>query len=49
MALWNEIGNRLSYLFRRSRFDRELEEEMRFHIQARADELEQAGDRKSVV
>jgi len=43
MALWNEIGNRLSYLFRRSRFDREFEEEMRFHIQARADELQQAG------
>ncbi|MGA2271613.1 MAG: ADOP family duplicated permease [Bryobacteraceae bacterium] len=43
MAFWNEIGNRLAYLFRRSRFDRELEEEVRFHIQARADELEQAG------
>jgi hypothetical protein len=43
MALWNEIGNRLSYLFRRSRFDREFEEEMRFHIQARADDLQQAG------
>ncbi len=43
MAFWNEIGNRLAWLFRRSRFDRELEEEMRFHIQARADELEQAG------
>jgi predicted permease len=43
MAFWNEIGNRLAWLFRRSRFDREFEEEMRFHIQARADELEQAG------
>ena len=43
MAFWNEIGNRLTYLFRRSRFDRELEEEIRLHIQARADELEQAG------
>ncbi|MGO9254841.1 MAG: ADOP family duplicated permease [Bryobacteraceae bacterium] len=43
MAFWNEIGNRLAYLLRRSRFDRELEEEMRFHLQARADELEQAG------
>ena len=43
MAFWKEIGNRLSYLFRRSRFDREFEEEMRFHIQARAKELEQSG------
>ncbi|MGO9229950.1 MAG: ADOP family duplicated permease [Bryobacteraceae bacterium] len=43
MALWNEVGNRVRYLFRRSRFDREFEEEMRFHIQARADELEQSG------
>jgi predicted permease len=43
MAFWNEISNRLTYLFRRSRFDRELDEEMRLHIEARADELEQAG------
>jgi predicted permease len=43
MAFWNEIGNRLAWLWRRSRFDRELEDEIRFHIQARADELEQAG------
>jgi predicted permease len=43
MAFWNEIGNRAAWLFRRSRFDREFEEEVRFHIQARADELEQAG------
>lgn len=43
MALWEEIGNRFAWLFRRSRFDRELEDEIGFHIQARADELEQAG------
>ena len=43
MAFWKEIGNRLAYLFRRSKFDRELEEEMRFHLEARAEELEQAG------
>ena len=43
MALWNEIGNRLAWLFRRSRFDRELDEEMRFHIQTRAEELQQDG------
>ncbi len=43
MAFWNEIGNRLTYLFRRSRFDRELQEEIQLYIQARADELELAG------
>ena len=43
MAFWNEIGNRVAWLFRRSRFDRELDEEMRLHIEARAEELEQAG------
>ena len=43
MALWKEIGNRLAYLFRRSRFDRELEEEIQFHIQERADELAGTG------
>lgn len=43
MAVWKEIGNRLAWLFRRSRFDRELEDEIGFHIQARAYELEQAG------
>jgi len=43
MAFWNEIGSRVTYLFRRSRFDRELQEEIRLHIQARADELELAG------
>ena len=43
MAFRHEIVNRLTYLFRRSRFDRELDEEMRFHVQARADELEQDG------
>ena len=43
MAFWNEIGSRVAWLFRRSRFDREFEEEVRFHIQARADDLEQAG------
>jgi hypothetical protein len=43
MAFWKEVCNRVAWLFRRSRFDGELEDEMRFHIQARADELEQDG------
>ncbi len=43
MALWKEIGNRFAWLFRRSRFDRELEDEIGSHIQACADDLEQGG------
>jgi predicted permease len=43
MAFWKEIGNRIGYLLRRSRFDREFEEEMQFHMQARVEELEEAG------
>ncbi|SPE34453.1 conserved membrane hypothetical protein [Candidatus Sulfopaludibacter sp. SbA3] len=43
MALWQEITNKVAYLFRRTRLDREFEDEVRFHIQARADELEQGG------
>jgi hypothetical protein len=43
MAFWTEIGNRIGYLFGRSRFEREFEDEMRFHIETRAEELEQGG------
>ena len=43
MAFWNETGNRVAWLWRRSRFDGELDEEMRFHIQTRAEELQQDG------
>jgi predicted permease len=43
VGLWDEIGRRLGYLGRRSRFERELEDEVRFHVEARADELEQEG------
>jgi predicted permease len=43
MALWDETARRLGYLGRRSRFERELEDEIRFHIEARADELEREG------
>ena len=38
-----EALRRLAHLFRRSRFDRELDAELAFHIDARADELIQAG------
>ncbi|MGJ5814704.1 ADOP family duplicated permease [Paludibaculum fermentans] len=43
MSLKNELLNRLSYLLRRGRFDRELDEEIEFHIETRADELEAGG------
>src|SRR5437868_6730316 len=38
-----EILRRLLYLNRRSRFDKELDEEVRFHLETRATELEQSG------
>jgi hypothetical protein len=31
MALWREITRRVAYLARRSRFDRELDDELQFH------------------
>jgi hypothetical protein len=43
MSLKKEIGNRIGYLARRQRFDEELEREIQFHIEARADELERSG------
>jgi len=43
MNAWKEAFRRLAYLFRRSRFDHDLEEELRFHLETRADELERTG------
>ncbi|HLK62919.1 MAG TPA: ABC transporter permease [Bryobacteraceae bacterium] len=43
MSFWKEAARRVSYLPFRSRFDRELDDELQFHIETRADELEQAG------
>src|SRR5208283_4064093 len=43
MSLTNEILNRVAYLLRRRRFDRELDQEIRFHIETRADDLEWSG------
>jgi predicted permease len=43
MALWREVAHRFSYLLGRGRFDRQLQDEMRFHVECRADELEQSG------
>ena len=43
MRTWNELKRRLVYLWQRRRFDLELEQEIRFHLDTRADELMQAG------
>jgi len=38
-----ELWNRLTYLFRRNRFETELDAELQFHLESRADELYAAG------
>src|SRR5215471_16730952 len=43
MTRLKEIGRRLFYLGRRQNFNRELDDEIQFHIETRADELERAG------
>jgi predicted permease len=41
--MFTEIRNRLSYLLGRRRFDEELDAELRFHLDTRADEIEASG------
>src|SRR5215831_5432028 len=41
--MFTDLRNRLLYLFHRSRFNAELDEEFRFHLESRAAELEAAG------
>jgi putative ABC transport system permease protein len=43
MSLKNESVTRISYLLRGRQFDRELDAEVQFHIETRADELEWSG------
>jgi putative ABC transport system permease protein len=43
MGLWGEILRRAQYISRRSKVESELDEEVRFHIETRASELEQSG------
>ena len=43
MKLRASLRTVLTYTFRRSRVEREMEEELRFHLQARADDLERHG------
>jgi putative ABC transport system permease protein len=43
MGFWKEIGRRTLHLGRRSRFESELTDEIRFHIDTRVEELEKSG------
>ena len=43
MGLWGELLRRARYLGRRSQVESELDEEVRFHVETRARELEQSG------
>jgi ABC-type phosphate transport system auxiliary subunit len=43
VPILTEWLNRLRYSGRRSRFDDELDDEIRFHLETRAAELEQSG------
>jgi predicted permease len=43
MPAWDAILNRVRYFGRRSQFDEELDEEIQFHIETRADELLERG------
>lgn len=43
MARWLELLRRGKYMGRRSQFDNELQDEMRFHVDMRANELEVSG------
>ena len=43
MSAWKALLERVRYLGRRSRFDRELDDEIGFHLDMRAEELQQDG------
>ena len=43
MKLWASLRTVLTYTFRRSRVEREMEDELRSHLQNRADDLERHG------
>src|SRR5580700_3859574 len=49
MSHWKEAIRRVTYLFYRSRFDRDLDAEVQFHIEARADELVEAGTPRPIA
>jgi putative ABC transport system permease protein len=43
VGLWSELTGRARYLFRRHQFNEELDDEILFHMEARAAELERSG------
>src|SRR5690348_7585516 len=43
MSAWKEVLRRALYLGRRQQFDQELDDEIRFHLETRAEELQQEG------
>jgi predicted permease len=43
MTTWREWTNRLRYLWRRARIDDDVEQDIRFHLDSRIDELEASG------
>ena len=43
MTFWDDWANRVRHVGRRFRFDQELEEEIRFHIDTRVEELQRSG------
>jgi len=43
VGLWSELAGRARYLVQRRQFNEELDDEIRFHIEARAAELERSG------
>ena len=43
MRLWDEWTNRVRHVGRRVRFDQELDDEIRFHIDTRVEELQCRG------
>ena len=47
MGFWKAIGRRFAHLGRKDQFDRELDEEIRFHLDMRIDELEKDGLRRA--
>ena len=49
MSAWRTLLHRIGYLSRPRRFDRQLDAELRFHIDSRADELERQGYSRSAA
>jgi putative ABC transport system permease protein len=47
MSAWRTLLHRLRYIRRPRRFDRQLSDEVQFHIETHADELEQQGYRRA--